>query len=54
MDPWRDVAGSSEQEKSEALRREELGRAQSATQAQRESRRPTTPSLVPGLPLEAE
>lgn len=47
MDPSRDVAGSSEQEAFEALRREELARAQSAAQAQHESSRPTTPSRVP-------
>jgi hypothetical protein len=52
MDPPRDAAGSSEQETFEALRREELARAQSAAQAQRESSRPTTPSRVPVVPPE--
>jgi hypothetical protein len=47
MDPSRDISGSSEQEAFGALRREELARAQSAAQAQREPSRPTTPSRVP-------
>jgi hypothetical protein len=47
MEPSHDVAGSSEQGAFEALRREELARAQIAAQAQRESSRPTTSSRVP-------
>jgi hypothetical protein len=47
MDPTRDGAGSTEQDTLDALRKEELGRAQSAAQARQASSRPSVPMRLP-------
>jgi hypothetical protein len=55
MDPSRDAAGSSEQEVYEALRREELARAQRTAQAQQDSSRPPITLRLPlGPKMEAQ
>jgi hypothetical protein len=50
MDPKRDVAGSAEQDALDALKKEELARAQSAAQAQQGSSRPPIPLRLPVRP----
>jgi hypothetical protein len=51
MDPKHDAAGSAEHDALEALRKEELARAQSAAQAHQASSRPSIPMRIPFGPL---
>jgi hypothetical protein len=50
MDPKRDIAGSAEQDALDALKKEELARAQSAVQAQQASSRPPILLRLPVSP----